>query len=107
MSPVTLFTDMSRVMLIKASGLLTSSRGAWKGMRVMLSTAADSLGEFSYSPILSDGSSELSMHICSKGCALALICSMVYSNDDTRLRWGDGAEYRTEKNIAALYKLMP
>lgn len=72
MGPVTLFTDMSRVMLIKASGFADSLQGHMEGMRVMLSTAADSLGEFSYSPILSDGSSELSMHICSKSSALAL-----------------------------------
>lgn len=72
MGTITLFTDMSWVMLIKASGLLTPSRDVWKGLRVMLSATADSLGEFSYSPILSDGSSELLMHICSKGCTLAL-----------------------------------
>ncbi len=89
MGPVTLFTDMSRVMLIKASGLLTPFRDVWKGLRVMLSATADSLGEFSYSPILSDGSSELSMHICSKGCALSLFMQHGLFKWWHRLRWGD------------------
>lgn len=89
MGTITLFTDMSWVMLIKASGLLTPSRDVWKGLCVMLSATADSLGEFSYSPILSDGSSELLMHICSKGCTLALFMQHGLFKRWHRLRWGD------------------
>lgn len=89
MGPLTLFTDMSRVMLIKASGFADSLPGRMEGMRVMLSTAADSLGEFSYSPILSDGSSELSMHICSKSSALALFMQHGLFKRWHCLRWGD------------------
>lgn len=66
-------------------------QGRMEGMRAMLSAAADGLGEFSYSPILSDGSSELSMHICSKGCALALFMQHGLFKRWHRLQWGDRA----------------
>lgn len=73
-----------------------------EGMRVMLSAAADSLGDFTYSPILSDGSSELRCIFAQRTALLPCLCSMVYSNYDTASDGVTGVECRTEENSSSL-----